>query len=183
MIRFVDVNSLFEKYYKNDKALLDTVLTHSEMVARKALLCIRNRNLNLDKEFIYIAALLHDIGVVRCKAPGILCNGSLPYLQHGLEGGKILRKARLPHHALVCERHTGAGLSKENIINQNLPLPKRDFLPVSDEEKIICYADKFFSKSGNLSKEKSLDEVVAQMEKFGKDSLQRFLEMHEMFGN
>ena len=94
----------------------------------------------------------------------------------------MLRNHNLPRHALVCERHTGAGLSKEDIIRQNLPLPHEDFLPVTVEEKLICYADKFYSKSGDLTKEKPLDEVIRSMERHGGDSLSRFLEMHAMFG-
>ncbi|MDE6143268.1 MAG: phosphohydrolase, partial [Muribaculaceae bacterium] len=65
---------------------------------------------------------------------------------------------------------------------QSLPLPHRDMLPVSIEEKVICYADKFFSKSGNLSEEKSFEKVTAQMESHGEESLRRFLLLHSIFG-
>ena len=56
-------------------------------------------------------------------------------------------KRGYPQHARVCERHTGAGLTKREIIEQELPLPQQDFLPETTEEKLICYADKFFSKT------------------------------------
>jgi uncharacterized protein len=46
--------------------------------------------------------------------------------------------------ARICERHTGSGLTAEEIVSGGLPLPERDFLPETLEEKIICLADKFF---------------------------------------
>ena len=91
--------------------------------------------------------MLHDIGIFRCDAPGICCHGTEPYLRHGLIGGEIMRSEGFPRHARVCERHTGAGLTREEIINQDLPLPHQDFLPETLEEKLVCYADKFYSKS------------------------------------
>lgn len=175
------VKDLFESHYRNDRELLATVLTHSECVAGKALDIARKKNLDVDFDFVRDAAMLHDIGVVRCDAPSILCRGQLPYICHGVEGRKMLEEEGLHRHALVCERHTGSGLTKEDIIRQRLPLPLRDLCPVSLEEKLICYADKFFSKSGDLTEEKDLQKVIRQMAAFGSDSLDRFMAMHAMF--
>ncbi|MDE5874401.1 MAG: phosphohydrolase, partial [Muribaculaceae bacterium] len=61
--------------------------------------------------------------------------------------------------------------------------PARDMCPQTLEEKSICYADKFFSKSGNLTEKKSLQKVISQMEKFGPDSLNRFMALHEIFAS
>ncbi len=66
-----------------------------------------------------------------------------------------MRGEGYPRHALVCERHTGAGLSLEGIIAQDLPVPHREMVPVSLEEQVICFADKFYSKT-HLEKEKSV---------------------------
>ena len=49
------------------------------------------------------------------------------------------------------------------------------------EEKLICYADKFFSKSGNIKEEKSIETVIASMQKHGDDVLRRFRDLHEIF--
>lgn len=178
----IDIEKIFKPLYKDNHELLATVTTHSECVARKALDCLKRRGIEADTDFVWEAALLHDIGVVRCSAPSIYCYGSFPYICHGVEGRKILELQGLPRHALVCERHTGSGLSIADIERQGLPLPHRDMLPLSIEEKVICYADKFFSKSGNLSEEKQLEKVMAQMERFGPESLSRFMTLHEMFG-
>lgn len=177
-----DIESIYRRFYENQEALLATVRTHSRCVANKALECLRKRGIDADLDFVEDAAMLHDIGVVGCDAPSILCCGSLPYICHGVEGRKMLESIGLPRHALVCERHTGSGLTVADIISQNLPLPHRDMVPVSTEEKAICYADKFFSKSGQLTEEKPLEKVMAQMERFGQDSLDRFLKLHSLFG-
>lgn len=178
----MDISEIFNSEYKENPELLATVTLHSECVARKALGCLYSKGIEADREFVREAAMLHDIGVIRCNAPSIYCYGDKPYICHGIEGRKMLEGIGLPRHALVCERHTGSGLTIEDIVRQNLPLPHREMIPLSIEEKVICYADKFFSKSGNLTEEKSLEKVMNQMERFGKDSLERFLSLHSIFG-
>ncbi len=59
----------------------------------------------------------------------------------------MLEAEGLPRHALVCERHTGAGLTVDDIISQRLPLPLRDMTPQTLEERLICYADKFYPRA------------------------------------
>ena len=177
-----DINWLFHTYYKDNPELRRIVLTHSRQVAKKALKILHEKKLPLDPHKVYFAAILHDIGVVKCLAPDIHARGTLPYLRHGIEGRKILDKHRLHTYALICERHTGAGLTAQEIKKGNLPLPAKDMLPQTLLEKLICYADKFFSKSHDLKREKPLEEIVKQMEKFGPDSLQRFMELHQIFG-
>ena len=177
----MDIEGIFSKFYSGNPGLLSTVSVHSRCVADKALGCLRSKGIDADLAFVEEAALLHDIGVVRCDAPSILCFGDRPYICHGIEGRAMLDSLGLPRHALVCERHTGSGLTVDDIVRQNLPLPHRDMTPQSIEEKAICYADKFFSKSGNLTQEKPLEKVISQMEAFGPDSLDRFLRLHSLF--
>lgn len=181
MPAILDINWLYKKYYGDNPQLRRIVTKHSEQVAKKALEICRKKKLDLNPHEVYCAAMLHDIGVVNCNAPDIHALGKHPYLQHGIEGYKILTENGLNQFADICVRHTGAGISKEEIENKKLPLPPIDMTPQTLLEKLICYADKFFSKSHNLTKEKSLDEVLSQMEKFGPEALQRFLEMHKLF--
>ena len=89
---------------------------------------------------------------------------------------------RLKQIARICERHTGAGLTKQDIVEQNLPItPPRDLVPETLEEKLVCLADKFYSKSGDPSKEKDLERVKRSMMKFGADSTARFEELCCLF--
>lgn len=178
-----DPEAIIGRFYIPGTPLHHTLIIHSKAVADKALYLGRKSGMELDLDFVYSAAMLHDIGIFRCDAQGIHCTGKLPYIAHGIEGSRLLDAQGLHRHALVCERHTGAGISLEQIIDNKLPLPPRPMIPLTPEEKLICYADKFFSKSRHdLTEEKPIEKIISQMEKFGANTLMRFMEMHEMFG-
>ena len=88
-------------------------------------------------------------------------------------GAEMLRAEGLLRHALVCERHTGTGLTLDQIVQQGLPLPHQDMQPLSIEEQIICFADKFFSKT-RLDSCKSVEQARRSLEKFGAEGLVKF---------
>ena len=117
--------------------------------------------------------MLHDIGIFETQAPSICCFGTEPYICHGLLGGKLLRQEGFPRHARVCERHTGTGITREMIEKQNLPLPHEDFVPVTLEEQLICYADKFYNKT-HLERELTIEQARESLRKFGEEGIQRF---------
>ena len=177
----MDYQAIIQKYYPEDNELRHILLVHSRSVADKALaIADQHPELSLDKQFLEEAAMLHDIGIIRCNAPGIQCFGTEPYICHGRIGAKMLRAEGFPRHARVCERHTGAGITRSQIIAQQLPLPAQDFLPETMEEKVICYADKFFSKT-HLDKEKTVEQAIASLSKFGEEGVERFREWVKMF--
>lgn len=176
-----DWKKIIDKYYSGDGDLRTILIIHSQSVARKALQIVSlHPELNLDREFIEEAAMLHDIGIIKTDAPGIKCFGTEPYICHGILGAEMLIQEGLPRHARVCERHTGAGLSLNEIVSQNLPLPHQDFLPETLEEQVICYADKFFSKT-HLDREKSIEKAEKSIAKFGEEGLARFKQWEKMF--
>jgi len=165
---------IIKKYYQEETELYKILLEHSFSVTDKALsIAQMHPEMHLDKAFIYEAAMLHDIGIFQTDAADIFCFGEFPYICHGYLGGDLLREEGLPRHALVCERHTGTGISLENIIKNNLPVPKRDMLPESQEEQLICFADKFFSKT-QLQKEKPVNKIRKALSKHGTDSVEKF---------
>ena len=173
---------IINKYYADNEPLRKLLIKHSKQVTDRALKIVDNHpELHIDRAFVEQAAMLHDIGIFMCNAPGIHCRGEHHYIEHGYLGAEILRGEGLPDHALVCERHTGTGLSRKMIKEQKLPLPDRDMKPVSIEEQIICYADKFFSKT-NLSKPHSIDKIRKDMARFGKENLDTFDKWHKLFG-
>jgi uncharacterized protein len=172
---------MLSKYYDTDSEAYRIVKAHGEDVARKALqIACMHLEMNLDTKFIEEAAMLHDIGVFMCKAPEIGCRGEAEYICHGYLGAELMRKEGYPAHALVCERHTGAGISMEEIICRNLPVPCRDMLPISQEEQLICFADKFFSKT-NPGEERPVERIKSSLYKYGGDSLARFECWYELF--
>lgn len=176
----IDYLSIIEKYYTPGSDAYNLLIKHSRQVAEFAMQLADMTAVAIDRDFAYEAAMLHDIGVFKTNAPDIYCYGTEPYLKHGLIGKEILEKEGLPRHALVCERHIGAGLTAQEIEEQNLPLPAVDMLPISNEEKLVCYADNFFSKS-HPDKKKTYKKVHASMEKYGKGTIERLEAMHKMF--
>lgn len=177
----MDPISVIEKYYDRTSELYKILVSHSLDVTDFALrITERRRDLNLDVQFIEEAAMLHDIGIIKTYAPDLHCDGDYPYICHGYLGSEMMQKEGLPQHALVCERHTGTGLSLSYIISQDLPVPHREMLPVSLEEQVICYADKFFSKT-HLGEERNVKKARYKLEKYGAETLARFDKWTEMF--
>ncbi|HEA84354.1 MAG TPA: HD domain-containing protein [Thermodesulfobacterium geofontis] len=178
----MDPLKIIEKYYSRNPKLLEILIKHSEAVANKALE-IAKKFPNVDSNFIYEASMLHDIGVIYTYIPKLNPEGKYPYIAHGYLGREILEKEGLPKHALVCERHIGVGITKKEIIEKNLPLPKRDMIPLTLEEKIIAFADKFFSKHPDgLVKEKSVEEIIKELKKYGNEKVKIFKEWLKLFG-
>ena len=146
------VNELIHKYCSGNEPLEQVLLRHSSDVAQRALKIARmHPELGADETF--------------------LC---------GILGAEILRSEGLPRHARVAERHTGTGLTASEITKQGLPLPPRDFTPESIEEQIVCYADKFYSKTC-LDAEKTPEQALRTLEKFGSEGLAVFRAWMERF--
>lgn len=164
-----------------DPALRALLIKHSRQVANRCMLiCDRHPELHIDREFVCEAAMLHDIGVRWCNAPSISCYGTEPYIRHGVIGAELLRREGWERHARVAERHTGTGLTREQIERQQLPLPVADYVPEAIEEQLVCYADKFYSKS-NPERERTVMEAAQSLEKFGRDGVEKFLGWAKLF--
>lgn len=176
------IEEIIDKYYEGQNELKNLLLLHSHQVADKALAVVdAHPEIEVDREFVYEAAMLHDIGIVRTDAPGIGCHGTYPYICHGMLGAEILRAEGLPRHARVAERHTGTGLTEATIKAQGLPLPPKDYSPETMEEQIICFADKFFSKS-HPEREKTAEQVRKMLLSFPDANLERWDRWSEIFG-
>ena len=182
----MNFQQIIDHYYVPGK-LREILMVHSRKVADKAMkVCNKPEMI----PFIEAAAMLHDIGIIRCDAAGIECYGTEPYICHGRIGAQMLREdahlfglsqKEIEPYARVCERHTGAGLTKQQIISQSLSLPHEDFLPETLEEQIICYADKFFSKT-RLDREKTIEQAEHSLAKFGPEGVERFRRWAALFG-
>ena len=176
------VYELIDKYYGNNPELKHILITHSEQVRDRALAIIdAHPEWTVDRPFVAEAAMLHDIGIFLCNAPKIYCTGAHAYIEHGYLGAELLRSEGLPLHALIAERHTGTGISLDQVLREELPIPAQDYLPVSLEEKIICYADKFYSKS-HLGEEVALSKIRHNIWKYGHDAIVRWDKLTELMG-
>lgn len=178
---------ILARYFPLDSNGYRVIVAHSVLVAHEALEIARryveiHPDTKIDFAFIEEASLLHDIGVCRTNATSIGGSGEAPYICHGVLGREVLDAEGWPLHALVCERHTGSGITKEDVLRQQLPLPERDYLPKTLEEKIICVADKFFGKKpSRLWVKGSVDRIERQLGRFGDGPLQRWEELKREF--
>ncbi len=121
------------------------IVEHCEAVLNLALKLSKIFKVELDIEKIIIGSILHDIG--RCKTHGP---------KHGFLGAKIAKNLNLDEDIIkIIERHVGGGIPKEEA--KNLGLPNKDFIPKSNEEKLVSYADKCISHTKIIPIEKTID--------------------------
>ncbi len=181
----MDPLAIMKKYAPAGSPAFEILREHGSMVRDKALAIAAGlQHLAPDLVFLKEAAMLHDIGIVMVDEQSLGCYGELPYICHGYLGRQLLEAEGYPRHALVCERHIGAGITVAEIEAQGLPLPRRDMQPTTLEERIICYADKFFSKRpGRLAHEKSVAEVREDLRRFGTRTVGAFEALHVFLGN
>lgn len=206
----MDYLALIHRYYPEDNALRRMLLHHSRQVCARALQIVeRHPELGANRNLVEAGAMLHDIGIFLTDAPGIHCHGTAHYILHGSLGAQLLRneaeqlkekkrqelqRKELQLQAIqlqeelhfyealarICERHTGTGLTRQTIIERGLPDPHQDLLPETIEEQIICYADKFYSKS-HLERERTIPQTLQSLEKFGDEGVEKFRHWTELF--
>ena len=196
----MDYLALINRYYPEDNALRRMLLHHSRQVCARALQIVeRHPELGANRHLVEAGAMLHDIGIFLTDAPGIHCHGTAHYILHGSLGAQLLRNEaeQLKEEQLqaiqlqeelhfyealarICERHTGTGLTRQTIIERGLPDPHQDLLPETIEEQIICYADKFYSKS-HLERERTIPQTLQSLEKFGDEGVEKFRHWTELF--
>jgi uncharacterized protein len=174
-----EANNLHKKYAPNKEAL-ESVWKHCHIVRRIALQIADDWH-PTNKELINIGALLHDIGVYRLYHNGVIDEKS--YITHGLLGYELLKEEGFDE--AICRfalLHTGVGITKEDIENNKLPFPARDYVPETNEEKIVAFADKFHSKSEppTFNSVKWYTEHLSK--KFGEHKVKLFNEMLDEFG-
>lgn len=146
------IEELHRRLAKGNDLFFDLVWTHSNIVWEIAEgLCNSLPNSlreQVDMELLKDGALLHDIGVYAVQFEDFQEDESLPrYIEHGFKGAETIKKERLGERlARFASNHTGVGLTRESIEEIGIDVDKQDYLPVSMEEELVCYSDKFHSK-------------------------------------
>ncbi|MDO8124781.1 MAG: HDIG domain-containing protein [Candidatus Hermodarchaeota archaeon] len=115
------------------------IIRHSEATKQKAVqiahLIAPKESVNI--QLIELGALLHDIGRTRTHD-----------ITHGYVGGQLLHQNGYPSSVVkIVERHVLGGFTPQEA--PLVGLPKRDFVPHSWEEIIVCVADKLGSYEWN----------------------------------
>lgn len=138
--------------------VIDHCIAVSELASRIAKKCHANVDL------VAVGGLLHDLG--RCKTHEI---------GHAVEGAKLAKGLSLPKAIVsIIERHIGGGISPEEALR--LGLPKKDYSPVTLEEKIVAHSDNLMSGT----KRTTIREAVSYLTRKGEyEAAKKVLSLHE----
>ena len=175
-----EIQALHERHAPT-AAARDSVYTHCVIVCGIAEQLHDRSGRGGDISLVRAGCLLHDVGVYRLyDANGVLDHAN--YIRHGILGYELLREAGFPE--VICRfasHHTGVGLTRDDVIRQELPLPPCDYLAETEEERLVMYADKFHSKSTPPTLW-TADAYAARVRRFGADKVTAFETLRAAFG-
>ena len=169
---------------KFKKEFFDLVWTHSNIVKDISLNIakkLKKKDIDVNTGILVAGALLHDIGVYRCYFESLNEDKNTePYIRHGVIGEEIILRAGYSSAiARFAAVHIGTGFTKENILRENLPLPKKDYLPETIEEEIVAYADQFHTKEPSFV---TFNQAMEKLSKFDNSKVKRMNKYKRMFG-
>jgi uncharacterized protein len=121
------------------------VVAHCRAVSRMALSLALRARVEMDPELVRRGGLFHDIG--RSRTHGI---------RHALAGVEIAEGLGFPGELVgIIACHIGAGITAREA--ERLGLPRKDYLPLTREEKLVSYADNLISGTRELQFHEALD--------------------------
>lgn len=172
-----EIKNLHSKLALNN-LIFERVYIHSEIIQKIALQLIKNNSLVINLNLVIAGTLLHDIGAYEFF--NIDPFDERKYIRHGIIGYSILKNEGYPEDLCrIASHHTGLGLKKTEIIKNNLPLPKKNFLAETIEEEIIMYSDKFHSKHPRFNSYNSYKKKAGS---FGRSKEKMFELFRKKFG-
>ncbi|MBO3744004.1 HDIG domain-containing metalloprotein [Actinoplanes flavus] len=170
----VEIRALHERFAPSPDSF-ERVWTHSVIVCRIAEQLLGGGRHDLNADLVRAGCLLHDIGVHQLEPDD-------HYVRHGLLGYQLLGDTGLPETLRrFCAHHTGVGITRDDVLRQELPLPHCDFLAETGEEELVMYADKFHSKS-TPPRFLSAATFAQRVGRFGEDKVKRFESLVDRFG-
>ncbi len=176
-----EIQALHKKYAPCAE-VFDLVFIHCQIVCDIAEQLIEKGTFRVDVELVRAGCLLHDIGVYPLFGADGTQRSDVNYIAHGIEGEAILKAERFPKIIQrFCSHHTGVGLTKQDIIEQDLPLPATNYIAETDEELLIMYADKFHSKT-TPPRFNSFEWYKQYIAQYGTDKAITFEKMAEKLG-
>jgi uncharacterized protein len=141
------------------------VIAHCVKVARTAGSLADRVKVPVDRELVQQGALFHDIG--RSKSHGI---------EHAVLGVEIARSLGFSESLLkIIERHIGAGITAFEA--ERLGLPRKDYLPITVEEKLVSYADNLISGVREMPFYEALDRFKDILGP-GHEGIELFIKQH-----
>jgi len=189
-----EIRALHERHAPTPEAF-DFVYRHSVIVWRVALQLLTRDDrepggvpdgatdglAGIDRDLVRAGCLLHDVGVYRLyDDAGRLDHAG--YIRHGVLGHELLAEAGYPQE--ICRfasRHTGVGITRDDVIRQELPLPPADYVAETPEEVLVMYADNFHTKATPPSF-LTAGTYASYLRRFGPDKVAAFEQLRTRFG-
>jgi uncharacterized protein len=175
-----EILELHQRHAPTPEAL-DLVYTHCQIVSAIAGQLLAASGFAADADLVRAGCLLHDVGVYPLyDDAGELDHAR--YIRHGILGYRLLREEGLPE--VLCRfasHHTGVGLTRDDVVRQELPLPPADYLADTAEETVVMYADKFHTKKTPPTF-LTADAYAAGVGRFGPDKAAAFAAMRAVLG-
>lgn len=132
----------------------EEVITHCMAVTKLALEIanlLKEKGMTIDFKLVEIGALLHDIG-----------RSVTHTVQHAVLGAEIAKSASLPDSVVsIIRRHVGGGITTSEA--ENLGWPKDVYVPITIEEKVVCYADKLIENGERVPIEVTIRKLSKEM--------------------
>lgn len=176
------IEDLHHKYAQNDTDF-NLIYQHCRVVEATAMQLLDAKPIpGMDRQLVHVGCLLHDIGAYQVLEGGRFVKG----VRHGAFGEDILKSEGFPESIWrFASHHTGVGLTEQDIIDQNIPIPVADYTAKTNEERLVMYADKFHSKSNPPLESPyfcTFEWFRNSIQKFGKDKAAKFDALAELFG-
>jgi uncharacterized protein len=173
-----EIETLHKKYAPNDR-LFDLVFTHCKIVRDIAVQIAIDKKLSVNEELLITGALLHDIGTY-AFIEQFEKTGESKYYQHAVAGYQIVKNEGVPEDVCkIVQHHMRLGLTKEQIKYESLDIPLEDYSPVTTEEEVVMYADKFHSKKPQFN---SYESYLSFIQQFGKEQVVKFESLSKKLG-
>ncbi len=142
------------------------VVAHCLTVSKLAYALAGRMELEVDGELIRQGGLFHDIGRSRTHD-----------IHHAIAGVEIGRKLGFSDALVnIIERHIGAGITTAEA--ERLGLPRKDYIPLSVEEKIVSYADNLISGTREMPFYEALERFKDILGP-GHEGIELFIKQHK----
>lgn len=147
-VPYVDEITDLHRRYAQNETVFELVYRHCVIVNEIALWCADNlADATIDRDILAAGCLLHDIGTYALFDKNGHIDNMRNYRQHAIFGAALATEEGFDDRiADMIQTHVQLGLSKQEIIDNQFALPRKDYQPTTIEGRLLCYADRFHSK-------------------------------------
>ncbi len=142
----MQIEEIHQRYAQND-TVFNLVYEHCQIVAEIAAWIVKHKKLDIQPDLLEAACLLHDIGTYALFDSNGRTDNEHNYKQHAIFGAAlVIEEGYDTRIADIIRTHVLMGLTKNEIVEGGFGMPRNDYMPLTLEARLLCYADRFHSK-------------------------------------